>query len=122
MRALVVDDSRAVRTIVGNMLRELGYDVVAAGNGREALLLLNDEAPVDVAFVDWNMPEMNGLELVTALRQSPEFRELPVVMATSETEISQIAVALEAGANEYAMKPFDQSVVLDKLRLVGLEA
>jgi two-component system chemotaxis response regulator CheY len=121
MRALIVDDSRPIRRIESQMLAELGFEALAAANGKEALTLLAS-APTtpDVALVDWNMPEMDGLELVTRLRQDGRYAQMPVLMVTTETETNQMLKALEAGANEYLMKPFQKEALTDKLRLVGV--
>lgn len=73
-----------------------------------------------VILVDWNMPEMNGLDFVRSIRANPKFSEIPLVMVTTETEIEQMDRALEAGANEYVMKPFTDEVIADKLRLLGV--
>jgi two-component system chemotaxis response regulator CheY len=119
--ALVVDDSRAVRIILSRTLRELGFEVREAANGREALEVLGAErAAVRLVLADWNMPEMNGVELVRRLRQDPDFASLVVVMVTTETELDQMAAALEAGANEYVMKPFTKEILLEKLQLAGI--
>lgn len=120
MRVLIVDDSRAMRKILREMLQPAGFDVVEARHGCEALQRLHAEPPVDLALVDWNMPEMNGLELVRALRAESRFAALPIVMVTTETELEQMTVALAAGANEYVMKPFGAEALLDKLRLLNL--
>ena len=118
-KALVVDDSRAVRGILVRILGGLGFQVLQAGDGREALAVLNREFPgIEVVLSDWNMPEMNGLEFVKAVRAQPQFAEVPVVMVTTETHIEQMVTALSAGANEYIMKPFTASMVEDKLRLL----
>jgi two-component system chemotaxis response regulator CheY len=119
-RALVVDDSKAVRMILGRILGELGYDVVAAGDGDEALALVDAGERVDVALVDWNMPNMDGLELVKQLRDR-DLPDLRVMMVTSETDLGRLVLAIEAGADEYAMKPFDAEVIREKLDLLGLE-
>lgn len=116
MYALVVDDSRTVRKILGDLLRAAGLDVLEAAHGRAALELLQTSPCPAVALLDWNMPEMNGLELVRALRAQPRYATMPILMVTTETELANIALALEAGANEYAMKPFTAEVILDKLR------
>jgi two-component system chemotaxis response regulator CheY len=121
MLALVVDDSRAVRSTLRRMLNNNGFDVLEAGHGVEALERLHAEASVpDLALVDWNMPEMDGLDLVKSLRQERRFAELPVMMVTAETDPSQIARALMAGADEYAMKPLDEESLVEKLALLGL--
>ena len=119
-KALVVDDSRAVRMILARTLRELGYEVGEAGDGKEALELLErDPGTYRLALVDWNMPVMNGLQLVEALRARPAFSSLLIVMVTTETEMGHMARALEAGANEYVMKPFTKDILVSKLEIVG---
>ena len=120
--ALVVDDSRAIRTILSKTLRELGFEVREAGNGIEALEVIQAEkTAVALILIDWNMPEMNGLELLKELRKKPEFSSLVVVMVTAETEMDRIAEALEAGANEYVMKPFTKDIIVGKLQLAGIQ-
>jgi two-component system, chemotaxis family, chemotaxis protein CheY len=120
-KALVVDDSRAVRMILTRTLKELGYEVREASNGLEALEVIEAEkSAVTLVLADWNMPEMNGLDLLKRLRQSPEFSSLVVIMVTTETELDQMATALDAGANEYVMKPFTKDILVEKLQLVGV--
>ncbi|MGO9240173.1 MAG: response regulator [Bryobacteraceae bacterium] len=120
-KALIVDDSRAVRMILSKTLRELGFEVCEAGNGREALDVIEAEKnAVTLVLADWNMPEINGLELLKRLRQNPGLSSLVVVMVTTETELDQMAAALEAGANEYVMKPFTRDILVEKLQLVGV--
>ena len=122
MRALIVDDSRAMRLILSRTLGELGFETVEAQHGREALARVGAAGPLDVALVDWNMPEMNGYDLLVALRADPRTRALPVIMVTTETESSQVVRALEAGANEYIMKPFTKDVIREKLICYGSAA
>ena len=119
MRALVVDDSRAIRTIIGKILRELGFEVLEACHGREGLDQMAS-GPVDLAMVDWNMPEMNGFEFLCAARANPAYSGTRILMVTTETEMSQVARALEAGADEYVMKPFTKDILIEKLQVVGL--
>jgi two-component system chemotaxis response regulator CheY len=120
MQALVVDDSRAMRRILGGMLRQFGFEVVEAANGSEALDLLERLPRPDLVLVDWNMPVMNGLEFIQHVRAREQFQGLPLMMVTTETETERVQTALAAGANEYVMKPFDQRVIADKLQLLGL--
>jgi len=120
MLALVVDDSRAMRMILSRVLRDLGAEVVEAGDGEQALAVLSGTLLPDVALVDWNMPVMNGLDLVTAVRREPRFRDMRIVMVTTESESSQVVRALEAGAEEYLFKPFTPESVVDKLAILGL--
>jgi two-component system chemotaxis response regulator CheY len=120
--ALVVDDSSVMRRILRKMITELGFDVREAENGRQALALLAKEpAPVSLSLVDWNMPEMDGLELLKHLRSNPELGAMVVIMVTSDTELAHIAQALEAGANEYVMKPFTRDILVSKLELAGVQ-
>lgn len=121
MRALVIDDSRTMRMIVGKILTEIGFEIVEAGDGQEALTVLSQNWPIDLAMVDWNMPEINGFEFVQAVRAESAYDEMKIMMVTTESEIEQVAQALEAGANEYAMKPFTKEVILEKLELIGIE-
>lgn len=120
MRALVVDDSRAIRSILGKTLRELGFEVLEAGHGREALARLAECGKVDLMLVDWNMPEMDGFDFLVRARENPDWKDTVILMVTTETEVSQMRRALAAGANEYVMKPFTRDVLREKLRLVGL--
>ncbi|MGA3128956.1 MAG: response regulator [Candidatus Korobacteraceae bacterium] len=120
-KALVVDDSRTIRIIIRRILIELGYEVCEAANGIEALKMLETEkTAVKLVLADWNMPEMNGMELLKSLRQNPEFDSLKVLMVTTETEMGQMASALKAGANEYVMKPFTKDILIEKLELIGI--
>jgi two-component system chemotaxis response regulator CheY len=120
MRALIVDDSRAMRAIIAKILRELGAEVVEAANGREGLERLATLAPVDVVLVDWNMPVMDGLTFVRELRGRRDYDRVQVLMVTTESDAHHVASALEAGANEYVMKPFDRSALVSKLEAIGL--
>ena len=122
MRVLVVDDSKAIRVVLKKMLAEGGFsDVAEASNGREALDVIEAGPQPEVILVDWNMPEMNGLELIRAVRSVPEHRRVPIVMVTTETEASQVVKALAAGASEYVMKPFTKDVIMDKLEMLGVQ-
>lgn len=121
MKAMVVDDSRAIRLILTRTLKELGFDVCQAASGDEALTMLATEsAQMSFVLVDWNMPGISGLEFVRQARCNPATASLPLVMVTTETEIEQMVTALQAGANEYVMKPFTREIIADKLRLLGL--
>jgi two-component system chemotaxis response regulator CheY len=122
---MVVDDSRAIRLILSKTLGSLGFDVSQAANGKEALskmseLVSDDDLPLSLVLVDWNMPEMNGLEFVQRVRANPDYGTVKLMMVTTETQIEQMTRALEAGADEYVMKPFTEEVISDKLRLMGV--
>lgn len=120
MRALIVDDSRPIRRIEGEILKDLGFETADACNGLEALERLQYAPLPDVVLVDWNMPEMDGLEFIKAVRREARYSGLVVVMVTTETETDQMLRALTAGADEYLMKPFQKESLVDKLRLVGV--
>jgi two-component system chemotaxis response regulator CheY len=121
MRAMVIDDSRAMRTILGRMLKEIGFETSEAVNGKAALESLKaGGAPPDLALVDWNMPEMNGYEFIQALRADHAFDSMRVMMVTTEADLANVSKALEAGANEYLMKPFTKEAVTEKLSMLGI--
>jgi two-component system chemotaxis response regulator CheY len=119
VQALVVDDSRAMRLILGRMMRELGFEVTEATTGRDALTRFATGSDPDVVLVDWNMPEMTGIEFVEAVRRAPYSSTARLVMVTTETEVSQVIRALDAGADEYVMKPFTKDAIQEKLLLLG---
>ena len=120
MRALVIDDSRAMRRIVSSILTGLGYEVRDAGHGREGLDVLDEGWLPELVCVDWNMPVMDGLQFVSAVRSNPAWRSLTIMMVTFESEHTQIVRALAAGAHEYVIKPFTADAIRDKLALLGL--
>lgn len=119
MRALVVDDSAVTRRIVRSILAGLGFEVAEAGNGQEALARLRGLGKTDLVMVDWNMPEMNGVELIRIIRSDHGYDEMPLLMLTTNNGPEDIAAALEAGANEYIMKPFTADIIRGKLELLG---
>lgn len=117
MRALVVDDSRAMRMMLRRTLGGLGFEVLEAEHGAAALAVLEGGGPVDVCLVDWNMPVMDGLEFIKAVRAVPEYERMVVLMVTSESDPARILRALMAGADEYATKPLTPEVLVEKLDL-----
>ena len=119
-KVLIVDDSRTIRTIIRRIMLELGFEVCEAANGIEALKVIEAEkAAVKLVLADRNMPEMNGFDLLVRLRQDPELSTLKIMMVTTETEMDHMASALEAGADEYVMKPFTKDILVEKLEYVG---
>ena len=120
MKAIVIDDSRATRTIQKRTLTAQGFEVFEAGDGRQAVDELLKTGPLDLALVDWNMPVMTGYEFIVDIRGRPEFASMSIMMVTTESETSQVQLALDAGANEYIMKPFTDEVLKEKLMLLGL--
>lgn len=120
MRALIVEDSRYVRGYLRGLLEERGIDCEEAGNGQEGMELLHAASNFDLAFVDWNMPVMNGLEMLQRLRAGG-YQDLKTIMVTTEGEKENILRALAEGADEYLMKPFDREALRDKLALLGMD-
>lgn len=119
MRALVIDDSKSIRTILSKILLGVGFTVEEAANGLEALDLVK-KGKVDLALVDWNMPDMDGREFIQEVRKNKAYKDMRMIMVTTETAITKVAEALEAGADEYIMKPFTKEVIIEKLALMGM--
>lgn len=114
MKVLLVDDSGVMRKIIARALNSLWIDeVVEAADGVDALKAFGDGEGFDLVLTDWNMPNMNGLELVKSLRGAGH--KLPIMMITTETEKSQVLLAIQAGVNDYLVKPFDQDTLQVKL-------
>jgi two-component system chemotaxis response regulator CheY len=119
MRALVIDDSRAMRALLGRLLGEIGFSVDEAGNGREGLEHLQTHGIPDVVLVDWNMPEMSGFEFVQAVRANRDYDAVRLIMVTTETEMTRVVKALGAGLDAYVMKPFTKEAVVEQLERIG---
>jgi two-component system chemotaxis response regulator CheY len=114
MRILVVDDSTTMRRIISNSLRAAGYeDIVEAGDGQQALETMDG---VNMLLTDWNMPNMDGLTLVKAVRSNSAWASLPIIMVTSEGARDEVMEALAAGVNDYIVKPFTKDVLADKVK------
>ncbi len=116
---LVVDDSRVIRKVSRRILEDLGFEVAEASDGVEAMAWCSAVMP-DVILLDWIMPVMDGLEFVVRLRGEPGGETPRVIFCSGETEIDRIREALDAGADEYIMKPFDGAIVAGKLHDLGL--
>ena len=121
MRALIVDDSRFVRGFLRGLLEDRGIECEEAGDGQAGLDVLRTEGEFDLAFIDWNMPVMNGLDMLKNLRAEGH-ADMKVMMVTTEGENEFILRALDAGADEYLMKPFNAEALIEKLALLGVEA
>ena len=118
---LVVDDSNVIRMVAGRILAALGFSVEAVADGTQAMEAFGRAMP-DLVLLDWDMPGMNGLEVLRALRAMPGGDAPAVLLCATQTDASQITQALEAGASEYVMKPFDGQILRSKLALLGLLA
>ena len=116
---LIVDDSRTIRSVARRMLEDLNFATIEAADGQQALDECHKKMP-DVVLLDWNMPVMNGIEFLRALRDTEGGNVPVVVFCTTENDMSRIQEALGAGANEYIMKPFDSDIIETKFAQVGL--
>jgi two-component system chemotaxis response regulator CheY len=116
---LVVDDSKVIRKVARHILETLNFSVDEAEDGREALSRCEAAMP-DVILLDWNMPVMSGMEFLRALRQGAAGAQPKVVFCTTENDIAHIRAAIDAGADEYVMKPFDRDTLESKLQIVGV--
>ncbi|PHR59745.1 MAG: two-component system response regulator [Robiginitomaculum sp.] len=116
---LIVDDSKMIRKVASRILRDLKIDPSEAGDGREAMDMCRVSMP-DAILLDWNMPVMDGLSFLKALREEPNGGDPIVVFCTAERDVMKIAEALDAGADEYVMKPFDSDILESKFYEAGL--
>lgn len=116
---LVVDDSSVIRKVARRILEDLSFEITEAENGEKALSACENTMP-DAILLDWNMPVMDGMEFLSALREMPEGEKPQVVFCTTENDVGHIARAIRAGANEYIMKPFDREILHSKFQEVGL--
>ena len=117
MRILVVDDSSTMRRIIINALNKVGYsDYVEAGNGREGVDKLA-AGPVNLIITDWNMPEMSGLEFIRSVRANDQTKHIPALMVTTNASQADITQAMEAGVNNYLVKPFTPDTIKEKIQL-----
>ncbi len=123
MKLLVVDDSSTMRRIIKNTLARLGHkDVLEGADGVEGWAAIDSNPDVDMLITDWNMPEMNGLDLVIKVRSDDRFKDLPIIMVTTEGGKSEVITALKAGVNNYIVKPFTPQILKEKLGAVmGIE-
>lgn len=122
MYALIIDDSRAMRRILRQIVQPLGFDILEAGDGQQGLdQLAAHPDEIELTLVDWNMPVMNGLEFVKRVRSDAAYADMKLMMVTTETEPAQMARALMAGVDEFVMKPFTADILVEKLRLIGVQ-
>jgi two-component system chemotaxis response regulator CheY len=118
-RCLIVDDSRVVRKVARRIVEDLRFEADEAADGQQALDACRKGMP-DAVLLDWNMPVMNGIDFLRALRREPGGERPVVVFCTTENDMNHIAEAIRSGANEYIMKPFDSEIVESKFAEVGL--
>src|SRR5579863_7515580 len=123
MKMLIVDDSKAMRGFLQHLTTELSFQTEEAENGRDGLtkLIKNDpREPFQIALVDWDMPIMNGLELVQSVRRNRDFYSIKLMMVTTQNSMEKVTSALEAGANDYLMKPVTKDALKEKLQILGI--
>jgi two-component system chemotaxis response regulator CheY len=118
MKVLVVDDSKTMRLIVSRIMKELGYEVGEAGNGKEAIEVLKTDSSYSLIMADWNMPEMNGYEMVVNIKSDDNLKKIPIIMVTTETETGNVSKAIEAGASDFITKPFKKETVQEKINKI----
>lgn len=116
---LVVDDSRVIRTVARRIMEDLKYTVEEAEDGMAALRAVRDKMP-DLIFLDWNLPTMKGTDFVKSVRGQQDGGHPVILFCTTENDVTEVAHAMAAGANEYVMKPFDGSIVRAKLAEIGV--
>jgi len=115
MKVLVVDDSAIMRKVIEQILEMLGHEAVPAANGVEAFDRLKEHSDVQLILLDWNMPEMNGIEFLRAVKDRPGLAKIPVIMLTTESERRKMIEAIEAGAKHYLTKPFQPETLATKI-------
>lgn len=119
-KILLVDDANTVRMICRKIVQTCGFEVVEAEDGQQALERVREHPDIDVVLLDWNMPVMDGLTFLKKLREEPLATQPQVVMCTTENEMERILEAMQAGANEYIMKPFTEDIVREKFEEIGV--
>ncbi|MBM4336902.1 MAG: response regulator [Deltaproteobacteria bacterium] len=115
MKVLVVDDSAIMRKVIAQILEMLGHDSVPASNGIDAFDRLKEHEDVRLILLDWNMPEMNGIEFLREIKGRQKLAEIPVIMLTTESERRKMIEAIEAGAKHYLTKPFQPETLATKI-------
>ena len=122
MKVLIIDDSRTMRRLLASYLAPLASQTYEAGNGREALDVLEKEEAVDLALVDWDMPVMNGIDFVRVVRGDTRRSGIKLLMVTAHNNMESVTEAITAGADDFLMKPLTEEMVMDKLRMMGFAA
>ncbi len=118
MKVVIVDDSRVIRTIIEKAVTSIGYETLQAGNGKEALDLLEDNAEkVDLVILDWNMPVLNGWEALKAIKKNKTYEHICILMVSTESEDEKINQAFEGGAHGYLTKPFTPEELIEKIQI-----
>lgn len=119
MRLLIVDDSFTMRSILATYARNLSIETLEAADGLKALEVLEGGEPIDAVLIDWDMPRMDGFELLCRIRSQPRWKELKLLMVTAQNTQDKVTQALAAGADDYLMKPLDEQMFVEKLCILG---
>ncbi|HXW84674.1 MAG TPA: response regulator [Candidatus Binataceae bacterium] len=119
MRALIVDDSEAMRSMLGTILRNFGFEVLDAADATEGFAQLRAKHPVDLALVDWKMPGIDGLEFIRTVRKVPDYMGLRILMTTAVNDANNVENALAAGADAYLLKPLRAAALRETLGHMG---
>jgi two-component system chemotaxis response regulator CheY len=118
VKILVVDDMLTIRKIAKKILTELHFkNIHEASDGNEAWQIINKEKPFDLIICDWNMPKLTGLELLKKIRSTPEVAETPFILLTAESDMAQVKIAIEAGVDDYVLKPFTADILKNRLEI-----
>ncbi len=121
MKILLSEDTDLGRDLIKAFLEPLHFEIDTTSDGLAALTQLKINPNYDALMLDWDMPQLSGLELLKILRGDPQFDNIKIIMITGHNEIEHVKDALEYGANEYLMKPFSQEMLLEKLELLGID-
>jgi two-component system, chemotaxis family, chemotaxis protein CheY len=122
MRFLIVDDSKTMRSILASFAHKQGFATAEAEDGVDACNLLENDTQFDAILIDWDMPKMTGIELLKIIRSDPSFDHIKTMMVTAQSNYDCVTEAIMAGADDYLMKPLNEGMFVDKLRLLGLVA
>lgn len=121
MRALIIDDEDSSRILLTAILEPYGFETVESENCADAWQILESQPRFDLALVDWNTPKMSGIDFLKKVRADTRFQDLLVIMITGMNDMPNVKEALQQGANEYVMKPFTEDMILDKMKIVGID-
>jgi two-component system chemotaxis response regulator CheY len=117
MKIMIVDDSRVMRNIIDRIVTSLGYDTIHAENGKEVMgILQNGGEEIGLILLDWNMPELSGYQVLQAIRGNRDYRKIPVLIVSTDSEKDKTAMALDAGASGYLPKPFTPEELSAKIQ------
>ena len=119
MKCLIADDSKIIRLLLNKIMSNLDWDVVEAEDGEEALEIFQLQSP-DLILMDWKLPVMEGIDVLYKIRDSKVAKKPKVIFCSSITDVNRIKEALQGGADDYIMKPFDEDIIYSKLAILGL--